>query len=154
LAPAAQSGLFRYAANPNGVNVLNLAAANSFPNTVTSMTASGLSRINATQGAGVVTSTSDPNINNLAWTYSGATTFYYPNIRFDWNTTRKLRVNFVFNEEKFEQLNATSPRFPGNEFADLTAANSLRTSYTIGSGVDWTISPTVINTFRGGFLYF
>src|SRR5262249_8353274 len=60
LTPAAQTGLFRYAANSTGVNVLGLAAANGFPNTITSTTASGLSRINATQGEGVVTSTSDP----------------------------------------------------------------------------------------------
>jgi hypothetical protein len=154
LTPAAQSGLFRYAANPNGVNVLSLAAANGFPNTVTSTTASGLSRINAVQGEGIVTSTSDPNINNLGFIYSGATTYYYPNIRVDYNATQNLRMNFSFNEEKFEQLNGDSPNFPGNEFSDLTSADNLRTSYTLGLGLDWTISPTVINQLRGGFLYY
>ena len=150
----AQSGLFRYAANPNGVNVLGLAAANGLPNTITSTTANGLGRINASQGAGVVTGTSDPNINNLAWTYSRATTFYYPTVRVDWNTTQNLRLNLNFNEEKFNQLNGDSPNFPGQEFSDLTAADNLRTSYILGLGLDWTISPTVINQLRGGFLYY
>jgi hypothetical protein len=154
LTSSAQSGLYRYAANQNGVNVLDLAAANGFPNTVTSTTASGLSRINASQGAGIVTSTSDPNINNLAWVYSRATTYYYPNVRLDWNTTQSVRMNFSFNEEKYEQVNGTAPRFPGEEFADLTAADTLRTSYTLGYGLDWTVTPTVINQFRGGFLYY
>ena len=150
----AQTGLFRYAANANGVNVLALAGANGLPNSVTTMTAQGLTRINAAQGTGVVTQTSDPNINNVSWLYSSATTYYYPNLRLDWNATRDLRMNLVFNEEKFEQLNGTGPRFPGKDFADLTSANSLRKSFTLGYGTDWTITPTLINQFRGGFLYY
>jgi len=154
LAPTAQSGLFRYAANPNGVNVLNLASLNGFPNTLTSTTASGLSRINASLGGGVVTPTGDPNINNLGFIYSAAQTFYYPTLRFDWNTTKSLRMTFSFNQEKFEQENGTAPNFPGQEFAGLQAADSKRKSYTLGYGLDWTVTPTVINQFRGGFLYF
>ena len=42
------------------------------------------------RAAGVVTPTSDPNINNLGFIYSSATTYYYPTIRFDWNTTSKI----------------------------------------------------------------
>ncbi len=154
LAPSAQSGLFRYAANQNGVNVLNLAAANGFPNTVTSTTANGLNSINASLAQGAVTPTSDPNINNVSWIYSRATTYYYPTVRVDWNTTQNMRMNFSFNQEKFEQLNGDAPNFPGDEFADTTAADNLRTSYTIGYGFDWNITPTIINQFRGGFLYF
>jgi hypothetical protein len=154
LTPQAQSGLFRYAANPSGVNLLSLAAANGFPNSITSTTASGLGRINAVLGEGVVTQTSDPNINNLGFIYSRATTYYYPTLRFDWNTTQNLRMNFSFNQEKFEQLNGDAPNFPGQEFSDLTAADNLRTSYTLGYGLDWTVAPTIINQFRGGFLYY
>jgi len=155
LAPSAQTGLFRYAANPNnGVNVLNLAASSGFSNAITSTTASGLSRINAALGGGRVTQTGDPNINNLGFIYSAAQTFYYPTFRVDWNTSSKVRMNLGFNQEKFEQANGTAPSFPGQEFAALQAANSRRTSYTIGYGLDWTVTPTVINQFRGGFLYF
>jgi hypothetical protein len=154
LAPSAQSGLYRYAANPNGVNLLSLAAANGFPSTITPTTASGLSRINAVLGQGVVTPTSDPNINNLGFIYSGAQTFYYPTLRIDWNTTEALRMNFSFNQERFEQLNGTAPLFPGEEFADLTSADSKRNSFTLGYGLDWTVAPTIINQFRGGFLYY
>ena len=155
LAPSAQAGLFRYGANPNtGVNILNLAASSGFPNAITSTTASGLSRINAALGGGRVTQTGDPNINNLGFIYSAAQTFYYPTFRIDWNTSSKVRMNLGFNQEKFEQANGTAPSFPGQEFAALQAADSRRTSYTIGYGLDWTVTPTVINQFRGGFLYF
>ena len=154
LTSSAQTGLFRYAANSNGVNLLGLAAANGLPNTITSTTASGLGKINSSQGAGVVTGTSDPNINNLAWTYSRATTYYYPTFRVDWNATQRIRMNLNFNEEKFNQVNGTAPIFPGQDFASSSAADSLRTSFIAGYGMDWTISPTLINQFRGGFLHY
>ena len=154
LTPSAQSGVFRYAANQTGVNLFALAAANGFPNTVTPTTAAGFTRINASQSEGVVTPTADPNINNLGFIFSRATTFTYPTFRVDWNTTQKLRMNFSFNQETFEQRNGTAPQFPGKEFSDLMAADTKRKSYTLGYGLDWTISPTVINQFRGGFLYF
>lgn len=154
LTSSAQTGLFRYATNAAGVNVLGLAAANGFPSSVAANTASGLSMINGTLSQGAVTQTADPNINNLGFIYSRGTTYYYPTLRFDWNATSKVRLNFSFNQEKFEQLNGDAPNFPGADFADLTAADDKRSSYTIGMGVDWTISPTVINQFRGGFLYY
>ena len=154
LTSGAQTGLFRYAANPSGVNLLSLGAGSGFASSITSTTASGLGKINSALGAGVVTGTSDPNLNNLAWTYSSATTYYYPTVRLDWNTTRKIRMNLNFNEEKFQQVNGTAPIFPGQDFASSSAANSLRTSFIAGYGMDWTIGPTLMNQFRGGFLHY
>lgn len=150
----AQAGLFRWAANPAGINLLSLAAANGFPGAITPTTASGFSRINGSQAAGVLTPTSDPNLNNLAWTYSGATTYYYPTARLDWNATQNIRMNLNFNESKYQLLNGTAPTFPGQDFAALTGANTLTTSYTLGFGLDWNVHPTLINQFRGGFLYY
>ena len=42
LTSGAQTGLFRYAANPSGVNLLSLGAGSGFASSITSTTASGL----------------------------------------------------------------------------------------------------------------
>src|SRR5206468_8573064 len=48
--------------------------------------------------------------------------------------------------------NATAPNLPGPTFSSTGAGNYFK-SYTGAVGVDWTISPTMVNEFRGGFLY-
>jgi hypothetical protein len=150
--PAAQTGVFTYGGKQ--VNLLQLAATNGFRSTIHPLIASQFGKINQTYQDGALTASGDPNVNALSWVYSAPQTYYYPTVRVDYNTTQNLRMNFSFNEQKYLLQNATMPTLPGPDFLKLTAANSRSVSYTAGYGLDWTISPTVINQFRGGYLYF
>ena len=88
----------------------------------------------------------------LNWLQPSPTTYYYPTFRVDYNATEKLRLHVAFNETK-EIQPAVAPSFlPGPRYSDQIAGNK-NNNYTASLGVDWTISPTLVNEFKGGFLY-
>ncbi len=66
--------------------------------------------------------------------------------------SQSLRFNLAWNMTKFDQVGATAPWFPGAAFANSEGANTAK-AYTAAFGFDWTIKPTLVNQFRGGFLY-
>jgi hypothetical protein len=150
--PLAESGVFSYGGKQ--VNLLNLAATNGFRSTIHPLIASQLGKVNQAFSSGALTATGDPNVSSLAWVYPQPATYYYPTVRLDYNTTQNVRMNFSFNEQKYTLQNGDAPDLPGPDFLKLTAANTRSKSYTAGYGIDWTISPTVINQFRGGYMYF
>jgi hypothetical protein len=61
-------------------------------------------------------------------------------------------VNVALNESTYSQPDATPPNFPGAAFAYEKAGYTSK-AYTAAVGFDYTISPTLINQFKGGFLY-
>ncbi len=63
-----------------------------------------------------------------------------------------MRLNFALNETKELQPSVSQSFLPGSNFANQTAGNRTN-NYTMAFGVDWIISPTLVNSFRGGFLY-
>ncbi|MBV9304199.1 MAG: carboxypeptidase regulatory-like domain-containing protein [Acidobacteriaceae bacterium] len=136
------------------VNVLNIAHAfnPSLPGTINPVIASELQAINGSLRYGSVTPTSDPNISTLSWLQPSPTTFYYPTFRVDYNISDKLRLNVSYNQTKETQPAVTPSFLPGPTFSNEIAGNR-NNNYTAGVGLDWTISPTLINEFRGGFLY-
>ncbi len=79
-------------------------------------------------------------------------TYYYPTVRVDYNISQKFRVNFALNETKYRQPGAAASFLPGPDFSKEAASNHSR-NYTASLGFDWTITPTLINQFRGGMLY-
>ncbi len=157
LTPAAQSGLFTYTGTDGVTRSLNvLSIANSFssslPGTVNPTIASELSSINSAQKYGALSAFPDPNFQMLTWLTPSPTTFYYPTFRIDYNATDNLRFHVSFNETKEIQPAVATSFFPGPSYADQTAGNKSN-NYTASFGLDWTISPTLINEFKGGFLY-
>ncbi|HEU0050236.1 MAG TPA: carboxypeptidase-like regulatory domain-containing protein, partial [Nitrososphaera sp.] len=151
MTPAAQQGVFTYN-NTQTVNVLQLAGNGGFPSTVISQTATALAAAQkALQFASVVPS-GDPNFVQLNWQVAAPTTIYYPTVRVDYNHSEKLRFNVAFNETKTSQPGANPPNLPGPDFAKTGAGNQFK-AYTAAFGNDWTISSTLVNEFRGGFLY-
>ena len=157
LLPPAQSGNFQYTGTDGvtrTINVLNV--ANSFnsalPGTTNSTIASELSSVNSSLKYGSLSGLSDPNLATLNWLQPSPTTFYYPAFRIDYNATEKLRFHVAFNETK-EIQPAVSPSYlPGPAYSDQIAG-SKNNNYTASFGVDWTISPTLVNELKGGFLY-
>ncbi|HLK63395.1 MAG TPA: carboxypeptidase-like regulatory domain-containing protein [Bryobacteraceae bacterium] len=155
LSPGAQSGVFQYkAANGSiqSVNVLQIGSSAGGPGTVNSAIGAQLSQINGILGDGVLSSTSDPNISTLSWQYAARRTIYYPAMRFDYNVTDRLRVNVSYTQTKTVYPGANAAVFPGGiDTVDLTSSNS--NNKIAGLGVDWTIRPTLINQFHGGYMY-
>lgn len=79
-------------------------------------------------------------------------TTYYPALRLDYNITPKLRLDFSFEDTKINQPSQTAPIFPGSAFANQLA-NYKANNYITSVGLSWTIAPTLINQFRGGYYY-
>lgn len=159
---AMQQGNFTYL-NTNGVvssvNLFTLASAQ--PGLATQVDASvqaELAKLNSINGisgapAGIVETTPGMyNADTIVFKEPNNQYFYYPTVRVDYNATQKLRVNFALNESKFNAPTANAPEFPGAAFAYQTGGNKSN-AYTASLGFDYAIRPTLINQFRGGYLY-
>ena len=170
---AAQAGNFTY--NNQTVNLFTLAqgynTANpsaNLPTTVLDCTgmsntapancpggsAGVLAAANASTASGQLTpsGTGDPNLSQINWQVNNPQMSYFPAIRADYNATEKMRFNLAWNMTKDSYPGANPPDFPGSAW-DKTGAGNKDTSYTLGLGFTWTLSPTLVNEFRGGFLY-
>jgi len=172
---AAQSGLFSYsggtlnlfalaaACNADPINcskgqtlptaVLSDGSGNTAPNGSNSP-AEVLASINASVKYGALTpnANGDANIQQLNWLVNAPITHYWPTVRVDYDATAKLRFNFAWNMTKDNFVNQNTPDFPGPAWAKTGAGNRDK-NYTAAFGFDWTLSPTMVNEFRGGFLY-
>jgi len=113
-----------------------------------------LAGANASTSAGQLTpsSTGDPNLNQINWQVNNAQTSYFPAVRVDYIASQKMRFNLAWNMTKDNYPGANPPDFPGSTWAKTGAGNSDK-SYTVGLGFTWTLSPTLVNELRGGFLY-
>lgn len=100
----------------------------------------------------VVTPTNDPNVENVSWLVNSPITRYFPAFRVDYNATRKVRLDFSFEDTKFSQPGAGAPLYPGSDFANQAASNTAN-NYIGSFGVNWTVTPTLVNQFRAGYYY-
>ncbi len=152
LTPLAQQGIFTES-NGTQVNLFSqVAAPNGLPTTLNGDVASQLSKINGVLSAGKLAPTSDPNVQQLSWFVNSPQTTYFPTVRVDYNLSPKLRVDLAWNETKFSKPGASASYFPGTAFANQEASQKSN-YYTAALGIDWMISPTLINQFRGGYYY-
>jgi hypothetical protein len=157
LTPSAQAGNFTYRGSDglnHTVNVLTAATAYNatLPNTVNSVIATQLTAINGSLASGSVTSSTDPNINNLTFLATAPTTAWYPTLRLDYNTSRNVRMDLAINRTTSTQPGANLPFFPGSGFKS-TGTGNRSDNATVSYGVDWTVTPTLINQFKAGWLY-
>lgn len=136
------------------MNVLQIAngANPALPGTVNPTVATQLQAINGATQFGTVSSNGDTNLQTLQWLQGSPITYYYPTLRVDYNISQKFRVNFAWNETKYQQPGAAASYLPGPDFSKEAASNTSR-NYTTSLGFDWTITPTLINQFHGGMLY-
>ena len=168
LSPLAQQGIFTYTkTGPNGeapgttVNLFTQVAGPSgqpvcggSPDPCAAFL-SQIALINkaiTTSGTVATPSAGDPNVEDVSWLLNSPITRYYPAFRVDYNATKKVRVDFSFEQTKIRQLGAGAPLYPGPDFANQATENTA--NYYIGSiGVNWTVTPRLVNQFRGGYLY-
>src|SRR5215469_11524315 len=156
LSPAAQAGNFTY---PGGtVNVFTLAAncttcgSTPLPTTTNAQTAATLAAVNGIVGSASLTKVSDLNFQQINWQISNPVKRYFPTVRVDFNPNEKMRFNVAWNYTKEIDPGANAPNLPGGAFSKTGAGNQFK-SYTAAFGFDWTLSPSLVNEFRGGFLY-
>lgn len=162
LTPAAQAGNFTYTDSNNAVktvNVLQLAAnctsaCGGTPPTsaINSQTTTTLQLINTALSHGAVTPLSDPNFQRLSWQVGNPITKYFPTVRVDYTPREKMKFNLAFNMTKDTEPGANAPNLPGPDFEKTGAGNQFK-SYTAALGINNVLSPTLVNEFRGGFLY-
>ncbi|HKS67604.1 MAG TPA: carboxypeptidase regulatory-like domain-containing protein [Candidatus Acidoferrales bacterium] len=152
LTPLAQQGIFIDSAGNQTNLFTQVAQPNGLPTTIAGPIADGQSKINSSLSSGAITSSGDPNYNNINWFVSNPTIVYYPAVRVDYDVNPNLRIDFAWNRTKETQPGAENPPFPGSGFSSLAGGDHFD-FYTNSLGVDWTITPTIINQFRGGFFY-
>jgi len=152
----AQQGNFTFIDNDGvtqTVNVLTqIAQPNGLPSTVNSVTSGIFSEINSAVGTGSVVATEDPIIKDLTWANPQPITNKYPAFRVDYNPSESFRINLAFNNTRRNEAHTGYAPFPGSAFANRATSNTYNFS-TAALGIEWSISPTLINQFRGGFLY-
>jgi hypothetical protein len=155
---AAQAGDFSYVSSgmTQTVNVFQLAQAHNtangttLPTTINSVISNELNRINQSLSNGSV-STVDLNVNNVSWADLQPTIEWYPTFRIDYNATEYLRFNFSYNQTRRTQDRVNQPYFPGSDFDSTSSGNKFK--HTANAfGAEWTVAPTLINSFRAGFL--
>lgn len=152
LSPLAQQGIFTDSSG-NQINLFTqVAQPNGLPTTIAPQIADGISKINGSLSAGAVTGTGDPNVQQIQWLVNNPVVTYYPAARVDYIINPNLKLDFAWNLTRTTEPGAGNPPYPGSAFAALSARN-FSEFYTNSLGLDWTITPTLVNQFRGGFLY-
>jgi hypothetical protein len=161
---AAQTGLFSFtdSSGAHTVDVLTQIAGSpagqsvnsccSMPTVVNPNIASIFSNINSALQAGAVTSNSDPNLVDVNWTYPTPLTQYFPTARIDYNMRENLRLFLSFNMTNTSQTNGNVPPLPGAFYSKFGGTNKFK-YFTQALGLDWTITPRLLNSFRVGYLY-
>ncbi len=157
LTSGAQAGNYTYVGTDGQTRTINvLQAARSFdaslPNTVNSVIGGQMSRINQAVKDGIVSTTTNLNVNSVTWLSSNPETWYFPTFRVDYTPQQKLRMNLSFNRTWRNLPTANSPYFPGDEFTKWVGGNKFD-GFTGSFGLDWTVSPRLLNAFRFGYLY-
>lgn len=157
LTSAAQSGNFTYTGTDGNTytkNVLDIAHnySASLPNTVNSVVATQLAAINASLSSGTVSARSDPNVSDLSWSNANSTSIYFPSIRVDFNASEKVRMNLTWSMTENLQPGQNAAPYPGPKFSDMVAGNKTK-NYTASYGLNWEVSPRLVNQIRFGFLY-
>lgn len=159
LTAAAQAGNFTYTGTDGAQHTVNLftLAKNydpSLPSSVNQTVSTELSAINASlksAGTGSLSGT-DPNINTINWNSAAPLVYYYPTVRLDYNATDKLHMYLAWNMTQEAQNGSYPSDFPGSAFSDQVSGFKTR-NFTAGYGLDYQITPNVVNQFKAGYLY-
>lgn len=169
LSQNAQNGIMTYTGADGAlttVNVYTLAAncnstpscigsAAPLPTTINPVIQQQFAAINGVLADGTISTPdpTNPDIQTLNWLAPAPSTTYFPTVRLDYDISQNWHFDGAFNETKLSPSHLTNASFfPGKEFAGQAQTN-FSTNYTAAIGLDWTIRPTLINQFRGGYLY-
>ena len=162
LTDPAKQGIFTYG-NGAQANLLNVFAAynaangTTFPASVSqinAMTAARLAEVDKyRQNAGGLSPSesqpTDPNLRQWEWQYQSSRRTYYPTFRIDYNMSNRTRLNFTYNQTKFDSPHNYSDHWPGDGRGAAQRSNNA----SVALGLQTTISSNLMNQFKGGWLY-
>lgn len=152
LTPEAMTGVLRYVGTDGvqrTVNVLQMAAANGFPSTVNPFMAEAFQKINAALPLGVTVPLTTLYNRRYLFNWDQKLKTKYPTMRFDWNVSSKIRAYASLNYTRVENDRVTTPQFP--TFTEQVA-DTRRNSFVATPGFTWTISPSMVNDFKVGWV--
>lgn len=157
MTPAMQRGDYTYMGTDSALHTVNLfTLASAQPGLRTQMDSAVANEVklinNSLQYGNLETIPGLYNTQVLSFAEPNNQIFWYPTVRVDYNISQNFRVNFALNESKFSAPTAQAQTFPGPDFAKFTDGTRSK-AYTAAIGFDWTVRPTLINQFRGGYLY-
>jgi len=107
--------------------------------------------IDSTNGQGL-TALTDPTILGTSFNAPGTQTQYYPVARIDYNATDKVRMYLSWIMSQSNPVGSYPAPFQGEKYASQ-AGNNFSRSFNLNYGLDYIISPRLINQFKFGFLY-
>jgi hypothetical protein len=148
---AAQQGVFTYEGTDNAqhtVNLLNLAAANGLPSTINTTIGNILTQINGFSKNQSLTPVSGlPYMTQFSFSQQQSNTNRYPTARLDFQITPKIAAHGSW-DLYWRKIANTEP-YPGDTFVN----NGFKSTYYTGMlGLDWTITPALVNQFNFGVL--
>jgi hypothetical protein len=161
LVSAAQSGRYTYVGTDGQTRTIDLFAVaqayntangTSLPTSLNSVISSQFTRINTAVQQGTLSTTTNPNINTVSWLSPDPRTWWYPAFRVDYTPFQNLRMNLAFNRTWQDRPTTNAPYFPGDDFTKWVGGSKFD-GFTASYGIDWTISPTLLNSFKFGYLY-
>lgn len=165
MSPTAQTGLFTFTGTTGTQHTVNLLTAIAgspagqavnpccaMPTVVNPNIATIFSQIDGGIAKGAVTPNSDANLVDVAWNYPTPLTAYFPTVRLDYNMRENLRLYLSFNMTEMNQANGDVPPLPGSFFAKYGGTNHSK-YFTQALGLDWSITPRLLNSFHAGYLY-
>lgn len=153
---AAQQGNYTYATaggGTNTINVLQFAKNAGLDNNVNTATTLDYELIKTSYQYGNFTQgPTQYNTQTLNFLTPRRTTNYYPSGRLDYTMTQKLQLSLSGNMSKSVSKGNYPGNFPGPYFQQKYTGSS-GDSYVLSLGVNYTITPTILNQFKVGFLY-
>ena len=153
LLPNTQQGIFTYNGTdgqPHTVNLLAAAGAAGFASSIDPTIAKMLSDINTSQShaSGYLSITGQPYWQTMEWTQPTNTLYLFPSSRVDYQITPKLAWHGSWNL-RYENISGSQPPYPGE--SQYAFPNGYKiTTYVATAGLDWTVTPHMIDTFNFG----
>lgn len=157
-ATPAATGVFTYG-NGNTANIFNIITAynvanpgTNLPTGVNSMVQSRISQVDqyrASAGQQYSINPADPNLRTWQWMEANSQRTYYPTFRLDYDLSEKWSFNLAYNQTKYNAPTVNASHWPG----DGRGAGNRSNNKSVALGIRTTITPTLMNQFKGGYLY-
>jgi hypothetical protein len=91
------------------------------------------------------------NVRTLNYLVPSKQTVFYPSGRLDYSVNSKLNVNLSGNMTRSTNDGIYQDPLPGP--FQIKTTGSYSKNYVLALGVDYTVTPTIVNQFKAGFLY-
>lgn len=152
LTSSAEAGNISYLGTDNTehtVNVLTVAANNGFSSSVNSLIAQQFSEINATESKALQqVATYLPYQNELVFQHPDTYDQIYPTVRVDYQIRPDIEWHAAYDLEW--RTYPGDPPYPGDPY---DGSDGFKSSYsTLSTGLEWIISPNLVNQFTAGLL--